>query len=215
MEDLIASYLVQKKECALPLLGNFRIATMPASLDIVNKQLFAPSDEILFSESGDYVTEGLIAYISNLDKVSLNDAEEKINNWCLHTKVKLDAGEKIIFNSVGSLQKNAAGNIFFQRKNGVNFYEAIPAERVIHKNAEHAVLVGDKETTSAAMNEFYSDENVKEKKATWKIWSIVLLAISVLFLFFYFYTHQFSETGIGNHSSFPVQESPAASYNAR
>ena len=52
-------------------------------------------------------------------------------------KEKLDSGEKIIFNSMGSLQKDAAGNIFFQRKKNISFYEPVSAERIFQKNAEH------------------------------------------------------------------------------
>ena len=45
---------------------------------------------------------------------------------------------------MGSLQKDAAGNIFFQRKKCSNFYEPVSAEKVFHKNTEHTVLVGDR-----------------------------------------------------------------------
>lgn len=211
MQELIASYLVQKKECSLPLLGHFRIKTKPAELDIANKKMFPPTDEILFNANANYLSEGLTEYVSAIQNINRNEAEEKISNWCLHAKAKLDAGEKIIFNSIGSIQKNAAGTIFFKRKKSINFYEAVPAERVIHKNAEHAVLVGDRETTSGAMNEYYRDEEITKKKLYWKIWAILLLALSLLILFFYFYTHKFSETTIGNQSSFPVEE-PGATY---
>ena len=212
MQDLIASYLAQKKECSLPLVGNFRIKTKPAELDIANKQIFPPTDEILFNENADYLSDDLTGYISNLKNITRNEAEEKINNWCLHAKAKLDAGEKIIFNSIGSIQKNAAGTIFFKRKKSINFYDSVPAERVIHKNAEHAVLVGDRETTSGVMNEYYRDEEITKKKLYWKIWAIVLLALALLILGFYFYTHKFSETTIGNQSSFPVEERGATYY---
>ncbi len=59
--------------------------------------------------------------------------------------------------------------------NGINLYEPVIAERIIHKNDEHAVLVGDKETTSGAMNEFYREEVIIEKKYSWKLWAIILL----------------------------------------
>ena len=72
--------------------------------------------------------------------------------------MNLDSGEKIIFDSIGTLQKDPAGNILFQTMNGINFYEPVIAERIIHKNDEHSVLVGDKETTSGAMNEFYRED---------------------------------------------------------
>jgi hypothetical protein len=209
MQDLIASYLIQKKECHLPLLGNFVIRSGQAFLDIANKKMFPSTDEIIFSEDEDYLSEELKDYLSHLYNIPLYEAEEKINNWCLHTKIKLDSGEKIDFNSVGTLQKDAFGNILFEREKDINFYEPVTAERVIHKNSEHAVLVGDKETTSVVMNEFYRENVVTEKKYAWKIWAAILFAISLLGLLFYFSNHSFSNDGIANHSAFPLRQPPA------
>lgn len=209
MQDLIASYLIQKKECHLPLIGNFIFRQVPALLDIANKKLVPSSDEIIFSEDENYLSEGLKDYFSRLQNIQLHEAEEKINNWCLHAKIKLDSGEKIDFDSVGSLQKDAFGNIVFEREQGIHFYEPVMAERVIHKNAEHAVLVGDKETTSVVMNEFFKDDAVTEKKPAWKIWAIILLAVSLLILVIYFYNYSFFSNGIANHSAFPIQQPPA------
>jgi nucleoid DNA-binding protein len=212
MQDLIASYLVQKKECILPLLGSFKIQSSSASLDIADKKIHPFKNEIIYSESADYLSPGLITYVAKVQNINYALAEEEINNWCLHTKMKLDSGEKINFYSVGNLRRNDAGSVFLESETGVNFFEPVPAERVIHKNEEHAVLVGDKETTSAAMNEFYKeDENVVEKRVTWRTGAIVLAAVCLLMLLFYFSSNKNSETGFGNNSSFPVQQ-PAATY---
>jgi len=208
MQALITSYLIQKKECDLPLLGHFRIKTKPADLEKTNKQIFPPTDEILYSEFSAKLSADLPTYISVLENITPVEAEEKINSWCTYAKEKIDLGEKIIFESIGSLQKDGVGNIFFQRQKGFNFYEPVPAERV-QKNDEHSVLVGDIETTSAVMTEFYSQEKIR-KLEWWKIWAFVLLAASLLFLVFHFYTHKFSETGIGNRASFSTPPPPAS-----
>jgi nucleoid DNA-binding protein len=205
MQALITSYLIQKKECNLPLLGHFRIKTKPADFEKANKKIFPPTDEILYSEFAGNLSGDLITYISDLRNITRDEAEGKINNWCQYAKEKLDLGEKIIFNSMGSLQKDAAGNIFFQRKKEYSFYEPVSAEG-FNKNSEHPVLVGDTETTSAVMNEFFRQEII-QKRTWWKIWAIVLLTISLLVLVYYF-AYEFSETGLGNRASFPTQAPP-------
>jgi hypothetical protein len=213
MQDLIASYLVQKKECALPLLGSFKIQSSSAALDIADKKIHPFKNEIIFSESADYLSPGLITYVAGVKNINYALAEEEINNWSLHTKMKLDSGEKINFHSVGNLGRNAAGIIFLESETGVNFFEPVFAERVIHKNEEHAVLVGDKETTSAAMNEFYrEDETVVQNRMSWKTWAIGLAAVCLFMLLFYFSSNKTSETGIGNNSSFPVRQ-PSGTYS--
>lgn len=210
MQEIFASYLVQKKQCSIPLIGTFKINTQPAELDIANKQILPPADEIIFSEGADYLADDLTHYFCYLKNLSPHEAEEKIHHWCLHSKSKLDSGEEIIFDSIGSLKKNEAGSIYFQRKNGVKFFENISAERVVHKNAEHAVLVGDRETTSSAMSEYYKDVPLMLRKSSWKLWAIILFILSLVILGIYFYNHKFSVTSIGNQSSFAVQDPPAS-----
>lgn len=213
MQDLIASYLVQKKECTLPLLGNFKMQSSSASLDIVDKKMHPPKNEIVYSENADYLSPGFVTYVAKIKDINDTLAEEEINNWCLHAKVRLDSGEKIKFYSIGSLGRNGAGNLCLESEPLVNFFEPVFAERVIHKNDQHAVLVGDKETTSAAMNEFYrEDEAVVEKRMSWKTWAIILAAVGLLGLLFYFTSNKTSATGIGNDSSLPDQQ-PAATYS--
>ncbi|MEO8765212.1 MAG: hypothetical protein ABI416_13030 [Ginsengibacter sp.] len=212
MQALITSYLIQKKECDLPLLGHFRIKTKPADFEKINKRIFPPTDEILYSEFAARLSPGLLSYISRLENITPVEAEAKINSWCLHAKEKIDLGEKITFDSMGTLQKDAVGNIFFQRKSGFNFFEPVSAER-IQKNDAHPIVVGDTETTSTVMQEFYKQEKVQNWER-WKMWSIILLAISLVILAFHFYMHRFSQTGIGNRASLST-ESPPASYHFR
>ncbi len=113
----------------------------------------------------------------------------------------LDAGDKIIFESIGNLQKDAAGNIFLRAEKELRLYDAVIAERVIHKNEEHAVLVGDTQTTSAAMSEYYKTETVFERKISWKTWAIVLTSLSLLALIIHFSYHSFTTASMGNQIS--------------
>jgi hypothetical protein len=208
MEDIIASYLIQKRECTLPLLGNFRIITSHSYLDIADKKMQPPAEKIIYNEHETYNVEGLTNYVSSLEEISLQEAEERLNNWCLAARAQIDEGNKLIFNLIGNLQKDEEGTILFEREKRFGFYEPVYANRVIHENEQHAVLVGDRETTSGAMNEYLNAE-IFEKKSSWKIWAIILFVFSLIILILYFTGHGFSETGIGNHSHFQVQPSSA------
>ncbi len=214
MEKIITSYLVQKKECSLPGIGHFRINTRPADLDIANKQLHPPTDEIIFKEEEVHLRNDLVGYVSMQKNIHENNAAENINNWCGTIKDKLEAGEIIYFEPIGSLQKNSAGNIFFHKKNEFLLYDIMPAERVIHKNEEHSVLVGDKETTSAVMNEFYKEDVVIKKKPWWKIWSIILFLLPLLILIIHFSGHNFTTSGVGNQMNLS-SETPAVLYEIK
>jgi nucleoid DNA-binding protein len=208
MQAIITSYLIQKKECNLPLLGHFRIKSKPADFEKSNQRIFPPTDEILYSEFAAKLSGDLLTYISARESITVNEAEEKINNWCDYARKKIDLGGKIIFDSLGSLQKDAVGNVFFQRKKGFGFYEPVSAE-TIQKNGGHTLVTGDTESSSVTSNEFYREEKIK-KRTWWKIWAIVLTAISLIILVLHFYLYKFSETGIGSKASIPIQAPPAS-----
>ncbi|MDP4285952.1 MAG: hypothetical protein Q8891_16180 [Bacteroidota bacterium] len=210
MQDIITSFLVQNKECSLPGIGKFRIITTPAELDIANQQMLPPKDEILFTGKPDKNVEELIRFIAFKNEIKVPEAEELLKKWCQSVHEKLDAGGKIFFETIGSLQKKESGNIFLYNEETLSFFEPIPAVRVIHQNEEHSVLVGDKETTSSEMNEFFREEE-SIKKSGWKIIAIILLVITLSVLFFHFYSHSFSLSATGNQTHH-APKGPAATY---
>ena len=125
MEDIIASYLIQKRECTLPLLGNFRIITSHSYLDIADKKMQPPAEKIIYNEHETYNVEGLTNYVSSLEEISLQEAEERLNNWCLAARAQIDEGNKLIFNLIGNLQKDDEGTILFEREKRFSFYEPV------------------------------------------------------------------------------------------
>jgi nucleoid DNA-binding protein len=213
MLDLITSYLIQAKECNLPGIGSFKIITKPASVDVANKKMFPPADEIIFSERTDKISDDLITYIAHKKNIDSTASKEEIKSWCKSIKEKIASGEEISFNSIGSIQKDADGKVFFTRQQYLTFFEPVIAERVIHKDAEHAMLVGDKETTSSAMNLLLHEE-VETKNSSWNIIALILLVIALLVIFLHFYNSPPGSVAIGNQNTFPVQQ-PTATYLLR
>src|SRR5436309_872346 len=106
MQELIASYLIQKRECSLPLLGHFRIKTKSAEYDRADQQFFPPADEIIYGEFTGKLSGDLITYIATHKNISQATAEAEINDWCHKARKHVDLGNKIIFDSIGSLQKD-------------------------------------------------------------------------------------------------------------
>lgn len=211
MQDLISSYLIQAKECSLPSIGKISIATSSPQVDVANKKIAPPEEKITFSTRADHHIEGLVKYISQKKNISENDAKEKLKEWCYQSKEKIHEGEKINLQPFGFFEKSVAGTISFKSKNELRFFEPVNAERVIHKNAEHTVLVGDRETTSSVMNQFLNEEEII-KDTRWKVAAIILLAIAVIVLFIHFYIHSFSFFSTGNENQFSPA-TPAPTYS--
>ncbi len=209
MQDLITSFIIQSKECKLAGIGMFRNVTIPAEPDIASKKISPPVLEKLFTGKEEKISDELVKYVAVKMNISLSEALENVKEWCGETKLKLKNGEEIFFQCLGSLKKEPSGNILFRNQNNVPFFEPVSAERVIHKNSEHKVLVGDRETTSSVMNEFYHhDEETRERNNQWKIVSMILLVTALILLFLYFYQHSFLFSSLGNQRKISPQLPP-------
>jgi len=211
MQELITSYIIQSKECKLVGLGKFTRTTVHAEQDIVNKRMLPPSTEIVFTTREEKISDELIKYIADKKKIDPSEALTLIKKWCAETKAKLKNGEEILLQPLGILKKGALGNILFHTENSPLFFVPVAAERVIHKNSEHSVLVGDKETTSSVMNQFYHVEETNKKSNAWKIFAIILLLIALVLLFFYFYGYPISLSSFGSHMKV-VPQTPTPTY---
>lgn len=211
MQDLISSYLIQTKECNLPAIGKISLVTSSNEVDIANKKIMPAEEKVVFSSREDRHIAGIVKYISEKENIDENEAGEKFKMWCQQAKERIGAGEKIVLNSLGFFEKNIAGTISFKNERTSLFFESVRAERVIHKNEEHAVLVGDRETTSSVMNQFLNEEEIVDD-SRWKIAAIVFLAIAVIVLFIHFYLHSFSFFSTGNENQFSPA-TPAATYS--
>ncbi len=199
MQDLITSFIIQSKECRLRDVGKFRIVNITARADVANKQITPPALEIFFTTREEKISDGLVKYISEKKKIPVTEALDELKRWCADAKYKLKKGEEIVLEPLGILKKGASGNEFIRNSEAeISFFKPVVAERVIHENSEHAMLVGDKETTSSVMNHYYHDEETKTKSNSWKIIAIILLVIGFILLFLHFYANPFSVKTIGN-----------------
>jgi nucleoid DNA-binding protein len=204
MHSIITSYLLQAGKCALPGIGFFKLKFKSAEIDIVNKQMLPPVEEVVFSEQALFLSPGFVNYLAVKKNIPAYEAEGLVNTFCREWKERLESGESLYLESIGCLQKNTAGIISFTKQKCPEYFKPVPAEKVFHVNTEHAVLVGDKQTTSTVMNEYYREESPVAKRR-WVVGAIILGAIAIVILSYNFYNHKFSRSSIGNRSHFVVK----------
>ncbi len=211
MQHLISSFIVQTDNCSLPELGRFKKVYSTAATDIANQQISPPKEEIIFQERSENLSEELISYVAFKKQISNSDAEKELIDWCNSAKQKLNNNESIKFESVGTLKMTHSGTLYFQPEE-MGILTPVDAQRVIHQNSEHAVLVGDKESTNTLMSEYLNHEP-GELNGQWKKAAIVLALLALLLLVVYF-LHYDSQNKFGNKSTFNV-ESPRETYISR
>ena len=163
----------------MPGIGSLTLKTKAAQTDFVNTQILAPVDEIIFSPSSGNDANGFNEFtaISELMKKQLSEEGE------------------VEITGVGTFEKDTAtGIIQFQPVVlDTIFSPPVAAERVIRQDAEHSILVGDKETTNTAMTDYFSEKT--EVKQYWWVWAAALGAAGVAMVAIYISQNGFNAFG--------------------
>ncbi|MEP6615886.1 MAG: hypothetical protein ABJA57_04875 [Ginsengibacter sp.] len=207
MEKLIWSFLLQSEKCPLPHIGTLFNKTIPSQLDIANKRILPPFHEINFTENSDNNTHELVNYIALKTNQLPEAAQTELDEYCMGMKKKIENGDRLALATAGSLFKGADGHIYLEKFSDEAYWQPVNAERVVHGDTTHQVLVGDKETTSAEMNRYYEGDVVFER-SHWGTWAIILFAIAACLLFFHFNNHPFTTEGVGNQQHFRIADPP-------
>ncbi|MEI8060082.1 MAG: hypothetical protein WCG67_07995 [Ferruginibacter sp.] len=184
MQQLIASYLFQHKVCPLPGLGTLLVTSGHAETNFLNKSILAPQPAIVF-ETKETPTDALVDYIAFQSNINNYTAIETLGQFVNQLVTTIQSGQSVLLNGVGNFSITSSGMVVFEQVQLSEFFTpTVTAERVIHPDAEHIILVGDKETTNTQMTEYFSEVTVH--KSRWWIWAILLFVIAITFLMVYF-----------------------------
>ena len=177
MYSIIAASFFQRKSCVLPGIGKLSLVTYPASGDFSSKQIMAPIQEIVFTPGS--ADERLFNEFSAISEIMKN---------------KLDEEGVVDLVGIGVFTKNDLGDIKFAPVElDENLQAPVTAVRVIRERSEHAMLVGDKETTNTLMSELLNEDEASKDK--WWIWAIALGAVALLLLAIYLSQHGINTFG--------------------
>jgi hypothetical protein len=184
MQNQIASYLFQHKTCPLPGLGTLSVIHSGAEADFTNKSIAAPKSFIEFSDTQTDAT-GLLNYLSATFGGNTYEVSEALDHFCDNLRNKMTLQPDVELENLGSFFVDVSGKINFKPAElPAVLAQPVFAERVIHPDAEHQILVGDKETTNTVMTELLAPKS--ETKDRWWIWAIVLGLVGIATVVIYF-----------------------------
>lgn len=212
MHSLITSYLLQYNECILPGIGILKIIHTPASTDTYSNRILPPYEGIIFKHEEQSQSPGLINYIADKEHIEIKDAEQGLYNFCKEWKEKINAGEKLELETVGSIQKNADGNISFERSSNFNFLQPVALSNNyidIEKPVVTNKVLGFPEAKE--LEEKDLKEDIIIERSYWGFWALILLAIGCAMIFYHFMDHELSGSAIGNQYRITI-DSAAATY---
>ena len=186
MQIQIASYLFQHKTCPLPGLGTLSVQYSGSEADFTDKSIAAPKSFIAFSDTETDAT-GLLKYLAATSGGNTHEVSEALDHFCDNLRNEITKQPDVPLENVGSFFVDASGTINFKPEElPAVFTQPVFAERVIHPDAEHQILVGDKETTNTEMTELLAPKSAI--KDHWWIWAIVLALVGIAAIVIYFTT---------------------------
>ena len=183
-------YFIQHRKLNLPGIGNFILERKPAEADFVNKCIHPPVYSVSLQQEEEKASHKFYVWIAAAFKISENEAVIKFNDFLYELKNKISSGNTIEWNGFGVLRKGLAGSIHFAGQAIESVEKDVPAQKIIREKAEHSVLVGERERSSAEMSEFLSKPDAK--RSLW--WVLPVAAALLAFVFIAWY---FSENGTG------------------
>ncbi len=184
MQSHIASFLFQHKSCPLPGIGTLYMRRTGAVGDFTSKRIAAPGAGIQFDHT-DTDPGSLLEYIAAATGGNKYEVTAGLDHFCDKLKKGLDAQQQVDLRGIGIFYADSTGRISFTEATlPAAFLQPVFAERVIHPNDEHAILVGDKESTNTLMTEMLLPKT--ETRNNWWIWAIVLALVAVTIILLYF-----------------------------
>lgn len=182
MYNIIAPAFFQKKTCKLPGIGQLILVTLPAEIDFLNTQIKAPQQSIVFAPASK--NENVFNEFSAISELM---------------KKKLDEEGLVAILGIGTFSQDITGTIHFEPVDlDPLFSQPVTAIRVIRQDAQHNILVGDKNTNNMEMTEMLNEEHPAIPPDRWWIWALALAIVAIGLLLFYYYQNGWHFLGNSN-----------------
>jgi hypothetical protein len=200
MQQFIANYLFKNGNCSIAGLGNISLHTQPANYSFGEQIIESPKYGVDFTsvEANSHAFTTQFAQNNNLD---LSTAERLIADFA----ASVLKGESKNIAGIGTFEKNNLGDIDFNTQQlHAAFLPNIKAERIAHKNQVHNMLVGETETNTAVMADYFAEEDDKKrkiKKWQWFVIAATLISIAGIAIFY------FSNSSVANLQKLPHNSS--------
>lgn len=201
-------FLILHKQLPVPGIGTFLLERNPATGDFPNKKIIPPVYSVALKPAVNTPSKKFFYWLSAALNVSDREAIIHFNDFAFEIKKKINAGDVINWNGIGTLSKGFAGEVKFTPVyKPLDFDRPVTAEKMIRQRAEHFVRVGEDERTSTQMSELLSQPT--EKRNYWWAYAIVVSLIATMFLGWYFSEHGLNVPSTGNQKKFvPAMPAP-------
>lgn len=206
MVDLVARYLSFRKQLSLQGIGTFSVEQLPARLDFPNRLLHAPQSLLHFSTTAKQDDE-FEQWVSEELHISHSAVKEQLHILIQHFQQNLNNSRPVEWKGIGIFSKDENKLLHFASSFESIVSQSVKAEKIIRKNAEHVVRVGEDEKTSTEMEELLFGETKKRISGFWMI-ALALLLVGIAAIWYYASVNSDSMNMGGNGRKLKLNEQP-------
>lgn len=193
MFAVLNAYLFQHRSISIPGLGTIYLETLPAESDVVDRTMLPPVYRFRFDKYFDAPDKEFFGYLASQQNMLDFEAIKWYNEFSFELRNRIRAEDQVSWDGVGILKKDGSGNVLFESVKAPAFFlQPTPAMRVQREDAQHTLVVGDRERTSGEMNEWLQEENNGRRRISWWVIAIVLAVAGLAVLGWHFYTNGWS-----------------------
>ena len=205
MTETLVSYLLQHKSISIPGLGSMYIERIPAQTDFVNKQILPPDYHFRFDKYFDAPDKDFFTFLAVQHNIADYEAIKWYNEWAYDLRNKIREGEVVQWDGIGSLKKDASGEVIFESAGAIpTLQAAAPAHRVIHSHTQHTMIVGDQEVRREIIPvEEMGQHNdfIPAKSDKWWLFALIIAVIAIGIIIYRVSQSGFTPAATGNQQT--------------
>lgn len=208
MFDLLREYASQYHTINLPGIGTIGLEKSPARADFSDKMFYPPEEEWKLMDADYPNDESFIHFISQKKNISFADANEKLESFCSYIKNEINNSSEIKLPGIGILKNDGNGSVQLETvMSDTLLLKPVIAERIIRKDSEHTILVGDTEKTNFQMSELLNSGN-SVADAKWWAWAAALFVFAFGLIAYNFSENKWNGRAVGNQHIITPQPMP-------
>ncbi len=198
MLNLLTKYLLQYRQVSIPSVGTVRLVQSPAQLNVADKVLHPPSFAAELTADSSRVPDHQIWFLS----AALHQEKEAVLKSLQSLGEQMSgpvSGDGFDWKGIGLIKRNAAPVSL-----RLQAFTPVLAERVLRHDAEHSVLVGDRQRMVGPANAVPAEpepETAEKKRSPLIIVGWVLLILSILYILFVLFRGGFKIGSTGSHQA--------------
>lgn len=200
----LTRYLLQFHQVHIPSIGTVRVVQQPATLDVASKTIQPPQFNVQYNEDG-WLGKHQLWYFSNELQTDESAARQVLEDTGIELRKEIEH-RPFVWNGIGTFTYQSH-KFSFEPQPQPQFLQPVAAERVLREGVQHTVLVGNQVVLSDGLAAVEAHE---ERSWNWSRiigWAVVVL--SLFFILFYLYQHQFSPTATSLCKTITVARPPA------